>query len=136
MSGSSSPVITGLCDLDLIPISCRASACGPGPGPLSCHLLSPHYRLSLVEGGLQGHRQPLRVQRFSSAFPPEVASGRSERENPAPRGSVLFVSLKKAVFSSSSLTPPWSAWEPGPRGQRHLQWPEAGFPSTFISARR
>ena len=80
-----------LCDLGLLPFpvgaACRAwpgEALLPvltGTGPLSRHLLSPHYHLGL---GYPGRPEPLGIQGCPLSLPTRsVALGRSDRENPS-----------------------------------------------------
>ena len=78
-----------------------------GPGPLSRHLLSPHYRLGLGKPpGRQG--APESGRGFPSALP-------LEDSKPAPEG-VSSLRFERGLLSSSSVNTPQSG---GSRGQ----WP-------------
>lgn len=121
-----SSVIAGLCDLDLIPTSCRASVCGTRAWPIklpsSLTSLSPRPGA----GSLQGCSELLRVQRFLLSPPTRSGLWKVRERKPSTQRECPVCQFEKTVFSLSSLTTPRSAWEPGPRAQRHLRGPEAG----------
>ena len=102
-----------------------------GTGPLSLHLLSPHYHLGL---GYPGGPEPLGVQGCPLCLPTRsVVPGRSDRGIfQRLGGSVFPVRLKKAISPQPHYTRPREqreSWARAPSGGRLFRAP-AAFIST------
>lgn len=95
-----------------------------GTGPLSRHLLSPHYHLGL---GYPGRPEPLGIQGCPLSLPTRsVALGRSDRENPSAREECLPCRFEKGHLSSNSLYSPQGA--EGALGQGTFGWAASQSP--------